>query len=138
MRVKEDCRRQAQRNALCISQTHRGLRFRADTLKGRDSRGHVNQVRVRKDIVLTWVQPKQTLTLPRVHVNSTETWLLSVSLPCKVCGEVRKDEGEDAHGQIHGDSGGGRLDEMSPFFTKLKDRLVHPTEKSLILCSLRE
>lgn len=136
--MKEDCRRQAQRNALCISQTHRGLRFRADTLKGRVSRGHVNQVRVRKDIVLTWVQPKQTFTLPRVHVNSIETWLLSVSLPCKVFGEVKKDEGEDMHGQIDGDSGGGKLDEMSPFFTKLKDRLVHSNKKSLILRFLRE
>lgn len=101
MRVKEDRRRQAQRNALCISQTHRGLWFRADTLKGRVSGGHVNQAGVRKDIVLTRGQTKQTLTLPRVHVNSTETWQRSVSLPCKVCGEVEEEEGE-----------GGRTDRL--------------------------
>lgn len=93
---------------------------------------------MRKDIVLTWVQTKQTLTLPRVHVNSTETWPLSVSLPCKVCGEVKEEEGEDVHGQIDGDSGGGKLEELSLFFTKLKDRLVHSNKKSLNLCFLRE
>ena len=86
---------------------HRGLWFRADTLQGRVSRGHVNQAGVRKDIVLTWGQAKQNLTLPRVHVNSTGTWQGSVSLPCKVCGEVEEEEGEEVHGQIDGDSGGG-------------------------------
>lgn len=38
------------------------------------------------------------------------------------------------HGQIDGDSGGGKLEELSPFFTKLKDRLVLSNEKSLNLC----
>lgn len=92
MRVKEDWRRQAQ-GALCIRQTHSSLWFKADTLKGRVSRGRVNQDRVRKDIVLTWGKTKQTLTLPRVHVNSTETWHCSTTLPCKVCGEVKKERG---------------------------------------------
>lgn len=133
MRVKDDWRRQAQRNALCISPAHRGLWFRADTLKGRVSGGHVNQVGVRKDIVLTWGQTKQTLTLPRLHVNSTETWQRSVSLPCKVCGEVEEEEG-GLYGQIDGDSGGGKLEGLSPFFTKLKDRLVLSNKKSLNLC----
>lgn len=83
------------------------------------SGGHVNQAGVRKDIVLTWGQTKQTLTLPRVHVNSTETWQRSVSLPCKVCGEVEEEEGEEVHRQIDSDSGGGKLEELSPLFTKL-------------------
>lgn len=89
---------------------------------------------MRKDIVLTWGQTKQTLTLPRVHVNITETWQRSVSLPCKVCGEVEKEEVEGVHGQIDGDSGGGKLEELSPFFTKLKDSLVLSNKKSLNLC----
>lgn len=114
--------------------------FGADTLKGRVSGGHVNQAGVRKDIVLTWGQTKQTLTLPRVHVNSAETWQRSVSLPCKVCGEVEEEDGEGGgggggvYGKIDGKSGGGKLEELSPFFTKLKDRLVISNKKSLNLC----
>lgn len=73
--------------------THRGLWFRADTLKGRVSGSHVNQARVRKDIVLTWGQTKQTLTLPRVHVNSTETWQRCFTSMHQVCGEVKEEEG---------------------------------------------
>lgn len=112
---------------------HAGLWFRADTLKGRVSGGHVNQVRVRKDIILTRVQNKQTLTLPRLHVNSAETWQRSVSLPCKVCGELEEEEG-GLYGQIDGDSSGGKLENLSPFFTKLKGRLVSSSEKSSSLC----
>lgn len=98
---------------LCIRQTHSSLWFKADTLKGRVSRGHVNQDRVRKDIVLTWGQTKQTLTLPRVRVNSTETWHCSTSLPCKVCGGVKKERGccGAVHGQIDGNSSVDKLEE---------------------------
>lgn len=133
-RVEEDWRRQAQRNALCISQTHRGFWFRADTLNRRVSWGHVNLDRARKDRVGTWGQTKQILTLPRVHVNSTETWQLSVSLPCKVRGEVEKEEGEEVHGQIDGDSGGEKPEELVPFSTKLKDCLVLSNKKYLNRC----
>lgn len=135
-REKEQWRRQAQRNALRISQTHRGLWFRADTLKGRVSGGHVNQALVRKDIVLTWGQTKQTFTLHRVHVNSAGTWQRSVSLPCKVCGEAEEEEGGDwgVYGQIDGDTCGGKPEELSPFFTKLKGHLVLSNKKSLNLC----
>lgn len=38
------------------------------------------------------------------------------------------------HGQIDGDSGRGKLEELSLFFTKLKDRLVLSNKKSLNLC----
>lgn len=38
------------------------------------------------------------------------------------------------HGQIDGDSSGDKLEELSPFFTKLKDRLVLSKKKSLNLC----
>lgn len=89
---------------------------------------------MRKDVVLTSVQTKQTLTLPRVHVNRTATWQLSVSLPRKACGEMEEEEGEDVHGQIDGESGGGKLEKLSPSFTKLKGRLVHSNKKSLNLC----
>lgn len=92
---------------------------------------------MRKDIVLTWGQTKQTLTLPRVHVNSTETWQGSASLPCKVCGEV---EEEDEGGmcvcmeRLMVKEVGAKFEELSPFFTKLKDRLVISNKKSLNLC----
>lgn len=65
-------------------------------------------------MVLTWGQTKQTLTLPRVHVNSTETWQCSTSLPCKVCGEVETEGGGYSgvvHGQIDGDSSVDKLEE---------------------------
>lgn len=88
---------------------------------------------MRKDIVLTWGQTKQTLTLPRVHVNSTETWQSSALLPCKVYGEVEEEEREGVYGKIDGDRGGGKLEELSPFFTKLKDCLVISNKKSLSL-----
>lgn len=84
---------------------HAGLWFGADALRGRASGGHVNPVRVRKDIILTLVQNKQALTLARLHVNSAGTWRCSVSLPCKVCGEPEEEEG-GLHGQIDGDSSG--------------------------------
>lgn len=89
---------------------------------------------MRRDIVLTWSQTKQTLTLPRVRVNSVETWQHSASLPCKVCGEVgeeEEEEGEGVYGQIDGDSGGGKLEELSPVFTKLKGRLDISNRNSL-------
>lgn len=111
--------------------TRRGLWVRADTLKGVGG-GHVNQVGVRKDKVLTWGQTKQTLTLPRLHVNRTETWQRSDSLPCKVCGEAEEEEG--GYGQIDGDTGGGALKELSPSFTKPKDQAVLSNEKSLNRC----
>ena len=125
-RVREGGGRRAQ-GAHCISQTHRGLWSRADTLQGRVGGGHVNQGRARKDIVLTRGQTKQTLMLPRIHVNGTEAWQCSASLPCKVCGKVKEEVGGPGgalRGQIDGDSSANKLEEWSPFFTKLNDRVV--------------
>lgn len=42
--------------------------------------------------------------------------------------------GAAAHRQIDGDSRVDELEELSPFFTKLKERLVLSNKKSLNLC----
>lgn len=47
--------------------------------------------------------------------------------------KLEEEEGR-LYGQIDGDSGGGKLEGLSPFFTKLKGRLVLSNKKSLNLC----